>query len=880
MLIQGTRDRVFVDRDAQGNPVGILGEGNPQRWKEILDSDRGDWQLVAHNHPGEADASRAGYARRLPSGRGGDFGVMMHESAALGGKSRHSAIHVTHEGRTSITEFAYDPGSPRPFAIIYDDPATGQRVFRRFASLESYGEFFENLSGISPHLDEPGSPAATSPPRTEVGTAPAGRGRSAFATGGGPGEAAPLKPTPDNPSARTDNCGFCAISHALLAETGARPPGGADGLHAAATERLQSRSAGAVEPPPHTLYADPLPRGTTDLTVADLRAARGPVGGGEGVFGPGDWTLARQAEVAGLRVNRMERGQVARGAEFLNPARQGEHVEAAARRRAAARGADFDDLSEPQQDSMRAAARAALERDAASVPGNYIAHVGQRNGGDHFVNVSIDANGNWTTYDAQSGVRGTGSPRDVQRLWKVSAPEISPGSPRGSGGDGGQGGGAPVLASAARRAQAREDPARTRAHDVEELFAEVQSELDRPPAPPAAGPAEPTAARPAPRAAVPPAEAGTLPQPTLERLQSGARQVADAALAEMRAARGVEAARQLEELILLAPGVMMGRPEAEIPATSRGPRWRVGLLDANSETVRDRRFAELPDALGRRLVLDAPSRVRLAALLRARRAAARPGESGGRRAAEVDAIIARWEQKGMNRRELRAYAAQARRLETYARGEAGFGTARRLRPCRPRSMPRVPLDERMRRAPHVRERDLLRQILKGTGEDWLAVFARQHAASGDLRLGPYRAMARLPGQPGGQQPGPTPLLTEDAITRRVRRRHAPLHEGHAAAAPLRAATAAETVSQRVRMYCAAVPATRHRQVWRCAEDRPRAATSIRAAAATSPPNRGRTSWVGGLVTACWCTATTRPTRRPGAIAVPWRMSRLSCPVWR
>ena len=53
-------------------------------------------------------------------------------------------------------------------------------------------------------------------------------------------------------------------------------------------------------------------------------------------------------------------------------------------------------------------------------------------------------------------------------------------------------------ASAARRAQAREDPARTRAHDVEELFAEVQSELDRPPAPPAAGPAEPTAARPAP----------------------------------------------------------------------------------------------------------------------------------------------------------------------------------------------------------------------------------------------------------------------------------------------------------------------------------------------------------------------------------------------
>ena len=84
VLIQGTEDRVFVDRDAQGNPVGILGEGNPQRWKELLDSDRGNWQLVAHNHPGEADASRAGYARRLPSGRGGDFGVMMHEAGLAG----------------------------------------------------------------------------------------------------------------------------------------------------------------------------------------------------------------------------------------------------------------------------------------------------------------------------------------------------------------------------------------------------------------------------------------------------------------------------------------------------------------------------------------------------------------------------------------------------------------------------------------------------------------------------------------------------------------------------------------------------------------------------------------------------------------------------
>ncbi|NJD07937.1 MAG: hypothetical protein FIA97_15795 [Methylococcaceae bacterium] len=527
VLIQGDREQVFVDRDAKGKPVGILGEGNPQRWKELLDSDRGNWQLVAHNHPGEADASRAGYARRLPSARGGDFAVMEHESALTGGKTRHSEIHVTHEGHTSVTEFAYDPDSPRPYAVIYDDPATGQRVFRRFASLESYGEFFQNLTGISPHVDGPGSPAAKSPARTEVGPAPAGRGRSPFATGGGPGEVTPLKPTPDNPSARTDNCGFCAISHALFTETGVRPPGGAEGLHAAATARLQSRSAVPIETPPHTLYADPLPRGTTDLTAADLRASRGPVGGGEGVFGPGDWTLARQAEAAGLRVSSKEPGEVDRGADFLNPARQGqqaEHVEAVARCRAAVRGADFDNLPEPQQEAMRAAARTARARQAAaSVPGNYIAYVGPKSGGNHFVNVSIDANGNWTTYDAQSGVRSTGPPPGISQLWKVSAPDISL---RGSGGEGGGlppvpgaagrpgGGPPPVPASAAGRARTPEGPgpaaaarpgavledvtARTRGQDVEDFLAEKQVERDRPAAPPAAGPAEVSTVRPAP----------------------------------------------------------------------------------------------------------------------------------------------------------------------------------------------------------------------------------------------------------------------------------------------------------------------------------------------------------------------------------------------
>jgi hypothetical protein len=159
VLIQGTERMVIVAGDDR-HPVGIAGEGHPQRWKELLDADRGEWHLVAHNHPGNADDSPDGWRTRLPSGRGGDFSVMMDESRAMGGAARHSKIAVMHDGRPSITEFAYDPTSPRPFAIIYDDPATGQRVFRRFKSLEGYGEFFAGRTGGSPDVDTPSAPAA------------------------------------------------------------------------------------------------------------------------------------------------------------------------------------------------------------------------------------------------------------------------------------------------------------------------------------------------------------------------------------------------------------------------------------------------------------------------------------------------------------------------------------------------------------------------------------------------------------------------------------------------------------------------------------------------------------------------------------------------
>jgi hypothetical protein len=197
VVIQGVRHEVFVEYDTSGNPLGPRGEGNPQRWKEILDSDRGDWLLVAHSHVGAADATPDGYRRLLPSARGGDFGVMMSESARLGGAERHSAIHVRQGDRISITEFGYDPSLSRPFAIIYDDPATNLRVFRRFKSLESYGEFFEGLTGVTPDIDR-GTPAART---AELGSTRPGVGAEAERESG-PRIAPSQRRLPAAPSAR------------------------------------------------------------------------------------------------------------------------------------------------------------------------------------------------------------------------------------------------------------------------------------------------------------------------------------------------------------------------------------------------------------------------------------------------------------------------------------------------------------------------------------------------------------------------------------------------------------------------------------------------------------------------------------------------------
>jgi hypothetical protein len=702
VIIQGNETRVFVDRDAAGNPIGVLGEGNPQRWKQILDSgDQGEWLLVAHNHPGEADATAAGWATRLPSGRGGDFSVMMQESAMQGGQTRHSVIEVTHNGRTSTTEFAYDPTSPRPFAIIYDDPATGQRVFRRFASLEGYGEFFENLTGVSPHLDEGAGPAAAHRPEEPVrllhGTTAA--------------DAATIRERGINPSLKSGRGDdFGAGFYVTL-----------DDANAQTYARTRSESRGRTEGVVHTPEVMEFSVRLSDLgVVVDVRPGGEFREGwikflGEPRFPP-DFALsplAADPRFAG-RLPTLEHQIMRTDAIAL-------------------RGAAFDvflgSIGMGHADIVRG------DLGGTGTTGIHSAEGGEQiairtDRAARILNESMRAAAGGGPAPVPAAVR---PPPPVQAEPAATAPAAAaPASVRSRAEAEARqaparGAGAPeaeTTPAGRPPAPAEEAPARTRARNVEELFGEIDSELAEPASTRPATAEEPHASPGSPRAPAPPAEAAPLPQPLLERLQSGARDVADAALANMRSARGAEAAHQLEELILLAPGVMVGGPQSDIPATARGPRWHVGLLDASSETIRDRRFAELPEALARPLALTPEARARLAALLRSRRAASRPGESAAKRNAAVEATIARWETKGMNRREIGAYDRQARRLETYSHGEEGFGTVRRAQMQAEEDALRGQVDSRMKNARDVRQRGLLARIMRDTDEGWLAAFGR------------------------------------------------------------------------------------------------------------------------------------------------------------
>ncbi len=121
--------------------------GKVQRWKEILDadSDVGSWELQAHSHPSESSGV-VHPSNRYPSGASGDMGAMFAEARAAG-HARSSRIDYMLEDGPGHTDFGFNPGESSPYWV---DVAGMPGMPRRFATMEAYHEFLENVVGVDP----------------------------------------------------------------------------------------------------------------------------------------------------------------------------------------------------------------------------------------------------------------------------------------------------------------------------------------------------------------------------------------------------------------------------------------------------------------------------------------------------------------------------------------------------------------------------------------------------------------------------------------------------------------------------------------------------------------------------------------------------------
>ncbi|MDF2235411.1 hypothetical protein P2H44_22885 [Albimonas sp. CAU 1670] len=146
IVVQGEERVVSVGTQGEGL-AGPAAEGHSQRWKELLDSDAGRWELEAHHQPGVDPTDGRLGAHRLPSGAGGDFSVLMGESRAAGGGRRVSEIHVGGEMEPS-TRFSYDPDAAEArFRVEFHDPRTGASRSQDFDSLDAYARWFMAETG-------------------------------------------------------------------------------------------------------------------------------------------------------------------------------------------------------------------------------------------------------------------------------------------------------------------------------------------------------------------------------------------------------------------------------------------------------------------------------------------------------------------------------------------------------------------------------------------------------------------------------------------------------------------------------------------------------------------------------------------------------------
>jgi hypothetical protein len=125
-----TGEYIVVQGD-EGSAAVAPGEGprragNAQRWKELLDSDVGNWVLERHSHPVEAATGAVAPVNRMASGAAGDMQVMVVESIENGGIARSSVIDLPGPNGMDQTSFGFDPSRERPFWIDSPDGAGGR----------------------------------------------------------------------------------------------------------------------------------------------------------------------------------------------------------------------------------------------------------------------------------------------------------------------------------------------------------------------------------------------------------------------------------------------------------------------------------------------------------------------------------------------------------------------------------------------------------------------------------------------------------------------------------------------------------------------------------------------------------------------------------
>jgi len=160
IVVQGNNE--FVDARASTNSA----------MREFMDSRPGEpgrWDLVEHSHPVDPATNVTLEPQRYPSGRGGDFELAKWQSEASGGQPVEQTIGIVTERGNETVRYGYDPNDPRPYSLTYPGPE-GTPVTERFASMEAYGEWYENQPGTgggSPHVDGEGAAGAAAPTESD-----------------------------------------------------------------------------------------------------------------------------------------------------------------------------------------------------------------------------------------------------------------------------------------------------------------------------------------------------------------------------------------------------------------------------------------------------------------------------------------------------------------------------------------------------------------------------------------------------------------------------------------------------------------------------------------------------------------------------------------